>query len=131
MYISVGVFFSVALPVVSGMELYNVTQNTMHARWRPTEGASGYMLVYAPLSSETIDETEVRNPLYMSVVNHTIFQTTFHTHIRYYYYKIKISDALIHRVPNSCTQNSILSEKNVLGLFLLEMFVFSNTDCFF
>lgn len=57
--------FSVALPVVSGLELYDVTHSTMRVRWRPTEGASGYMLVYAPLSSETTDETEVRNQLDM------------------------------------------------------------------
>lgn len=65
--------FSVALPVVSGLELFNVSQSTMHARWRPTEGASGYMIVYAPLSSETIDETEVRNQLDMYIwVSHYI-----------------------------------------------------------
>lgn len=60
-----GRVFSVALPVVSGLELYDVTQSTMRVRWWPTEGASGYMLVYAPLSSETTDETEVRNQLDM------------------------------------------------------------------
>ncbi|KAF5901087.1 collagen alpha-1(XIV) chain isoform X1, partial [Clarias magur] len=51
---------TLALPVVRGLELYDVTHSTMHARWRSTEGASGYMLVYAPISSENSDETEVK-----------------------------------------------------------------------
>lgn len=46
--------------MVKGLELYDVTHSTMHARWRSAEGASGYMLVYAPMSSETADETEVK-----------------------------------------------------------------------
>lgn len=51
---------SVALPTVSDLELYEVTDNSMRARWRDAEGASGYMILYAPLSSETTDEREVR-----------------------------------------------------------------------
>lgn len=50
----------VALPSVSDLELYEVTDNSMRARWRDAEGASGYMILYAPLSSDTTDEREVR-----------------------------------------------------------------------
>lgn len=53
------VCISVALPTVSGLEVYDVTDNSMRARWRDAEGASGYMILYAPLSSETTDEREV------------------------------------------------------------------------
>ncbi|KAI4893054.1 hypothetical protein NFI96_005119 [Prochilodus magdalenae] len=51
---------TLALPMVGGLELYDVTHNSMHARWRAAEGASGYMVLYAPLSSENIEETEVK-----------------------------------------------------------------------
>ncbi len=54
------VCISVALPTVSDLEVYDVTDNSMRARWRDAEGASGYMILYAPLSSETTDEREVR-----------------------------------------------------------------------
>ncbi len=54
------VCISVALPTVSDLEVYDVTDNSMRARWRDVEGASGYMILYAPLSSETTDEREVR-----------------------------------------------------------------------
>lgn len=60
-----------ALPVVSSLELYDVTHSTMRARWRPTEGASGYMLVYAPISRDSAEETEVKNSefIYTSTYN--------------------------------------------------------------
>ncbi|XP_067258708.1 collagen alpha-1(XIV) chain isoform X2 [Chanodichthys erythropterus] len=51
---------TLALPTVSDLELYEVTDNSMRARWRDAEGASGYMILYAPLSSETTDERELK-----------------------------------------------------------------------
>uniref|UniRef100_A0AAR2LSF0 Collagen, type XIV, alpha 1b n=1 Tax=Pygocentrus nattereri TaxID=42514 RepID=A0AAR2LSF0_PYGNA len=51
---------TLALPMVGGLELYDVTHSSMRARWRAADGASGYMVLYAPLSSESIDETEVK-----------------------------------------------------------------------
>ncbi|XP_057195961.1 collagen alpha-1(XIV) chain isoform X2 [Triplophysa rosa] len=51
---------TLALPTVSDLELYDVTDNSMRARWRDAEGASGYMILYAPLISDTVDEREMR-----------------------------------------------------------------------
>lgn len=58
-----GVCVSVALPTVSDLELYDVTDNSMRARWGDAEGASGYMILYAPLISDTVDEREVRSQI--------------------------------------------------------------------
>ncbi|XP_067305122.1 collagen alpha-1(XIV) chain isoform X5 [Pseudorasbora parva] len=51
---------TLALPTVSDLELYEVTDNSMRARWRDAQGASGYMILYAPLSTETSDERELK-----------------------------------------------------------------------
>ncbi|XP_043078905.1 collagen alpha-1(XIV) chain-like [Puntigrus tetrazona] len=51
---------TLALPTVSDLEVYEVTDNSMRARWRDAEGASGYMILYAPLSGETTDERELK-----------------------------------------------------------------------
>ncbi|KAL1259248.1 hypothetical protein QQF64_009825, partial [Cirrhinus molitorella] len=51
---------TLALPTVSDLKVYDVTDNSMRARWRDAEGASGYMILYAPLSSETTDERELK-----------------------------------------------------------------------
>lgn len=49
-----------ALPTVTGLQLYDVTQSTMKARWDSVDGVSGYMLLYAPLKeSGDLDEKEV------------------------------------------------------------------------
>uniref|UniRef100_A0A6Q2Z5G9 Collagen, type XIV, alpha 1b n=1 Tax=Esox lucius TaxID=8010 RepID=A0A6Q2Z5G9_ESOLU len=51
---------TLALPMVNGLELYNVTHNSLRARWRSVDGASGYMVLYAPLSEDgASDEKEV------------------------------------------------------------------------
>ena len=54
---------SVALPMVNGLELYDVTHNTMRARWSGVQGVSGYMVLYAPLTEDQAsDEKEVPQP---------------------------------------------------------------------
>ncbi|KAJ8394654.1 hypothetical protein AAFF_G00044570 [Aldrovandia affinis] len=52
---------TLSLPMVSDLVLSEVTHNAMRARWTPVEGASGYMLLYAPLTNtEATDEKEVK-----------------------------------------------------------------------
>ncbi|KAJ8291054.1 hypothetical protein GJAV_G00020860 [Gymnothorax javanicus] len=52
---------TLALPTVNDLELSEVTHSTMRARWQPVEGASGYMILYAPLSDiEPMHEKEIK-----------------------------------------------------------------------
>lgn len=48
--------------MVNNLELFDITHNTMRARWRVAEGASGYMILYAPLTEgdDADDEKEVK-----------------------------------------------------------------------
>lgn len=47
--------------MVNNLDLFDITHNSMRVQWVPAEGASGYMILYAPLSDEgTSDEREVR-----------------------------------------------------------------------
>lgn len=49
-----------ALPTVTGLQLFDVSHNTMKARWDSVDGVSGYTLLYAPLTDdEVLDEKEV------------------------------------------------------------------------
>lgn len=51
---------AVALPMVNDLELFDITHSTMRVRWRTAEGASGYMILYAPLTEgDPADEKEV------------------------------------------------------------------------
>lgn len=51
---------AVELPVVKELELLDITHNDMIVRWKAAEGASGYMILYAPLTEEDPgDEKEV------------------------------------------------------------------------
>ncbi|XP_054620764.1 collagen alpha-1(XIV) chain-like isoform X2 [Dunckerocampus dactyliophorus] len=51
----------VALPTVDHLDLSDPTHSTMTVRWRTAHGASGYMILYAPLShGEPADEKEVK-----------------------------------------------------------------------
>uniref|UniRef100_A0A8K9Y0F9 Collagen type XIV alpha 1 chain n=1 Tax=Oncorhynchus mykiss TaxID=8022 RepID=A0A8K9Y0F9_ONCMY len=50
-----------ALPMVNGLELYDVTHNTMRARWSGVQGVSGYMVLYATLTEDQAsDEKEMK-----------------------------------------------------------------------
>lgn len=50
----------VALPTVTGLQLFDVTHSNMKTRWDSVDGASGYMLLYAPLAANgELDEKEV------------------------------------------------------------------------
>ncbi|XP_069549336.1 collagen alpha-1(XIV) chain [Brachyistius frenatus] len=52
---------TLALPVVTGLQLFDVTHSTIKARWDSVDRVSGYMLLYAPLTDdEDLDEKEVK-----------------------------------------------------------------------
>lgn len=52
---------TLALPMVNDLELFDITHNTMRVRWRTAAGASGYMILYAPLTEgDLADEKEVK-----------------------------------------------------------------------
>uniref|UniRef100_H3CK63 Collagen, type XIV, alpha 1b n=1 Tax=Tetraodon nigroviridis TaxID=99883 RepID=H3CK63_TETNG len=52
---------TLALPTVDHLQLLHITHSSMLVRWTPAPGASGYMVLYAPLSQEEpADEKEVK-----------------------------------------------------------------------
>uniref|UniRef100_A0A3Q3WT58 Uncharacterized protein n=1 Tax=Mola mola TaxID=94237 RepID=A0A3Q3WT58_MOLML len=52
---------TLALPMVDNLELFDITHNTMRVRWKTADGASGYMILYAPLTEgDPADEKEVK-----------------------------------------------------------------------
>nr|XP_061786873.1 collagen alpha-1(XIV) chain-like isoform X1 [Nerophis lumbriciformis] len=52
---------TLALPTVDQLDLSDPSHNTMTVRWRTAPGASGYMILYAPLSADELaDEKEVK-----------------------------------------------------------------------
>lgn len=47
--------------MVNELDLFDITHSTMRVRWRTAAGASGYMILYAPLTEgDPADEKEVR-----------------------------------------------------------------------
>uniref|UniRef100_A0A8C4IJS7 Collagen alpha-1(XIV) chain n=1 Tax=Dicentrarchus labrax TaxID=13489 RepID=A0A8C4IJS7_DICLA len=59
---------TLALPMVNDLELFEITHSTMRVRWKTAAGASGYMILYAPLTEgDPADEKEVRRLLADSV----------------------------------------------------------------
>uniref|UniRef100_A0A8C4IQV2 Collagen alpha-1(XIV) chain n=1 Tax=Dicentrarchus labrax TaxID=13489 RepID=A0A8C4IQV2_DICLA len=52
---------TLALPMVNDLELFEITHSTMRVRWKTAAGASGYMILYAPLTEgDPADEKEVK-----------------------------------------------------------------------
>lgn len=47
---------SVPVPAVETMEVYDETQDSMWVKWDNVEGATGYMLLYRPISDPQLEK---------------------------------------------------------------------------
>ncbi|XP_037836071.1 collagen alpha-1(XIV) chain isoform X2 [Kryptolebias marmoratus] len=54
---------TLGLPSVTSLQLFDMTQSTMKARWNRVDGVSGYLLLYTPLAEDgDLDRKEINVP---------------------------------------------------------------------
>uniref|UniRef100_H2LIJ9 Collagen alpha-1(XIV) chain n=1 Tax=Oryzias latipes TaxID=8090 RepID=H2LIJ9_ORYLA len=52
---------TLALPSVTGLQLFDVTHSTIEVGWDSIDGVTGYMLLYAPIAADVgLDEKEIK-----------------------------------------------------------------------
>uniref|UniRef100_A0A3Q3N772 Collagen, type XIV, alpha 1a n=1 Tax=Mastacembelus armatus TaxID=205130 RepID=A0A3Q3N772_9TELE len=69
---------TLALPTVTGLQLFDVTHSSMKARWDIVDGVSGYMLLYAPLTDDgDMDEKEISDEVTELELDGLIPQTEY------------------------------------------------------
>uniref|UniRef100_A0A8C7ZU30 Collagen, type XIV, alpha 1a n=1 Tax=Oryzias sinensis TaxID=183150 RepID=A0A8C7ZU30_9TELE len=68
---------TLALPSVTGLQLFDVTHSTIEVGWDSIDGVTGYMLLYAPIAADVgLDEKEVF-PCTISVLDGLIPDTEY------------------------------------------------------
>ncbi|XP_076016833.1 collagen alpha-1(XIV) chain, partial [Genypterus blacodes] len=90
---------TLALPAVTSLQLLDVTQSSMKARWDSVDGVSGYMLLYAPLTEDRdSEEREVRvSDLETELPLEGLIPNTEYTVTIYAMYGEEASDPVTHQ----------------------------------